>query len=111
MEENLNENLANQPDQSKFNYDTKAKKRNDVLIGFLGGLVAGLLVGGILSAIESSAGWLIVIFYIIAIIYFFNKGRKYIAIGLIVLCLVPVIIGLVVLGGCALGLIGLGGMH
>jgi hypothetical protein len=100
MEENLDENLKGNKEQSYYD-DNKGKKIRDIVFGFFGGLFVCIIIGGIFAqsgAAGAVAIWLSVIAYITAIIIFLSKGRKYIAIGLILLAIVP----LIVLGGCLL---------
>jgi hypothetical protein len=110
MEENLNEQL---PDKLQNNkglpyYATKGKKRDDVLIGFFGGLGAYIVIGMITAvsgAIGTVIGILALITYIVLLISFIKKGRKFLAIGLLLVLAVPLIIVLVLFGTCALGLL------
>ncbi len=101
MEENLDENIEGNKEPSY--YDTKGKKVSDTFIGFFGGLFAYLVIGGIFSTIRYSGISIAVILlsvvaYIVAVIGFITRGRKFIAIGLILLVVIP----LIVFGGCLL---------
>lgn len=75
----------------------RADKVHDILIGFFGGGAICLMAGGIAASINLPALiWFLVGAYILSILFFLIKGRAFIAIGIVLIVVLP----LTVVGGC-----------
>lgn len=111
--ENNNTNLPNQEEQIIYNnpqeadyYTTTGKKVGDFILGFFGIIILNSIFATVLSF--ASLGWtsllIPIVVFAFSLVLFFKIGRRFIAIGIISIALIPILL----FGSCLL-LLGAGG--
>jgi hypothetical protein len=89
-------------------YTKTSQKVGDFFLGFLGALILPIVLFFQQSFITTSLSQAYFIIYIVVgialCIYFHRIGRRYITIGIVSICFVPIIIVGLVFGSCLLGL-------
>lgn len=112
--ENNNMNLPNQEEKIIYNnpqeadyYTTTGKKVGDFILGFFGIVILNLIFGTALSF--ANLGWanllISIVVFVFLLVLFFKIGRRFIAIGIISIALIPILI----FGSCLL-LLGAGSL-
>jgi hypothetical protein len=110
MEDN-NTNIQNQEGKITYNnfqkpdyYTTTGKKVGDFILGFFGIIILNFIFGAVLYPLFSLAnsGWANLFISIVALVLFsvlfFKIGRRFIAVGIISMALIPILI----FGSCLL---------
>ena len=83
-------------DKEKQNI-SRGDKIKEIVVGFFLGILTYVILGIISMSIQSYASaWISGLAFLLFIFYFFIKGRKYFAIGLILSVVIP----LITVGGC-----------
>jgi hypothetical protein len=91
-------------------YTTTKRKVSDFCIGFFGGIMLNVLLVFLSFSLSRSGSfdWIgslfDLLFFVFLIVYFFKKGRRFIAIGMISMILLP----LLAFGSCLVLIMGTG---
>ena len=80
----------------------------NVILMFIPGINSNILASGF-SLLLIIPGILIFILEVVAIVYFFKKGRRFISIGVIIGFVLPLLLALILLGACFIAFSGGGG--